>query len=518
MRPPSVQNAWTPRLASGCWSSRITRRPASASSAVATRPVSPAPTTMTSVSIRGGLLHAQDLRQRGAADLELALVRLARADHALDLEAGAADRARRAGVAVALAPGEDLDGRGGRGERHGAARERPGTLDRAPQQQRAGDVGGEHRRDEVRAAAVVLLVGVGCVGGLVGRLVGGDRLVLDAVVLGELAGTQGEHGGRERDQRRRGLAADAAHPLAQLGAPERGGGSDADHRRALERQLRRRHRLLDQRDHGERLAEPYHAAHPRHAVYALDARLAAGGDADLAVLVAHGGRPVGRAVHQQAVAQGHSAETELAFDDRTQDRSLLGSSWKKDAATPRSRTSMRSSSEWISGHVSYSVWWRWGKKPYAMQSGNASRQWRESVNAGSMTGTASAPSPSAPTQARIASISGDSIGERLPTTSSMNSTSSPSRPSSRSLMRAIVASAPMPGGTRQSTSSSALAGITLIFSPAETIVGATVTPSVGSNSAASRGSVSAMRASAPSGSSGSSPIARRNARGSSVTS
>ena len=85
-------------------------------------------------------------------------------------------------------------------------------------------------------------------------------------------------------------------------------------------------------------------------------------------------------------------------------------------------------------------------------------------------------------------------------------------------MRAIVASAPMPGGTRQSTSSSARAGITLIFSPAEMIVGATVTPSVGSNSAASRGSTSRMRSSAPSGSSGSSPIARRNARGSSVTS
>ena len=55
-------------------------------------------------------------------------------------------------------------------------------------------------------------------------------------------------------------------------------------------------------------------------------------------------------------------------------------------------------------------------------------------------------------------------------------------------MRAIVASAPIPGGTRQSTSSSARAGITLIFSPAEMIVGATVTPSVGSNIAASRGS------------------------------
>ena len=41
--------------ARGSWSSRITRRPASASSAVATRPARPAPTTMTSASDAGRL-------------------------------------------------------------------------------------------------------------------------------------------------------------------------------------------------------------------------------------------------------------------------------------------------------------------------------------------------------------------------------------------------------------------------------------------------------------------------------
>src|SRR3954451_15120499 len=127
--PPSDQNAWPPKLASGSWSRRITRRPASASSAVATRPASPAPTTMTSASIPGGLLHPQDLGQRGAADLELALVGLAGADQALDLEPGAAQRARSAGLAVALAPGEHLDGGGGRRQRHRAARHRPRALD-----------------------------------------------------------------------------------------------------------------------------------------------------------------------------------------------------------------------------------------------------------------------------------------------------------------------------------------------------------------------------------------------------
>src|SRR6201999_871389 len=48
--PPNDQNAWPPRLAAGSWSSSSTRRPASASSAVATRPARPAPTTMTSAS------------------------------------------------------------------------------------------------------------------------------------------------------------------------------------------------------------------------------------------------------------------------------------------------------------------------------------------------------------------------------------------------------------------------------------------------------------------------------------
>src|SRR5215212_7832627 len=86
--PPSDQNAWPPRLPSGSWSSRITRRPASASSAVATRPASPAPTTMASASISGGnlLFHTQDLGERGPADLELALVGLAGPHDPLDLE------------------------------------------------------------------------------------------------------------------------------------------------------------------------------------------------------------------------------------------------------------------------------------------------------------------------------------------------------------------------------------------------------------------------------------------------
>src|SRR5450631_2177927 len=50
-KPPSDQNACPPKDTSGSWSSSITRFPASASSALATSPASPAPTTMTSVSM-----------------------------------------------------------------------------------------------------------------------------------------------------------------------------------------------------------------------------------------------------------------------------------------------------------------------------------------------------------------------------------------------------------------------------------------------------------------------------------
>ena len=50
-RPPNDQKAWPPRFDSGSWSSSSTRRPARASSAVATSPASPAPTTIASASI-----------------------------------------------------------------------------------------------------------------------------------------------------------------------------------------------------------------------------------------------------------------------------------------------------------------------------------------------------------------------------------------------------------------------------------------------------------------------------------
>src|SRR6478672_6252804 len=52
-RPPRLQNACPPRDCSPSWSTRITRRPASATSAAAVSPARPWPTTMTSASMAG---------------------------------------------------------------------------------------------------------------------------------------------------------------------------------------------------------------------------------------------------------------------------------------------------------------------------------------------------------------------------------------------------------------------------------------------------------------------------------
>src|SRR4051812_16800917 len=67
-----------------------------------------------------GSLHPQDLLERGAADLELLLARLAGPDGALDLVPRPAQQLGDARVRVALAPGEHLDGQGDAAERDGA--------------------------------------------------------------------------------------------------------------------------------------------------------------------------------------------------------------------------------------------------------------------------------------------------------------------------------------------------------------------------------------------------------------
>jgi hypothetical protein len=255
---------------------------------------------------------------------------------------------RSSGSRVPLAPREHLDGGRGGGDRDRAAGQWPRPLDRAAQEQRAREVGGEHRRDEVRAATLVLLRRVGRIGRV--GLVGADRLVLDAVVGGKLTAPQGEQRRHERDQPGRDLPARAAHTLAQDGPAQRGAGRDGQHGRVLERQPGLRQPALDERDHGERLGEPGDAAHARDRVGGAQPRLAAARHLHRARVGAHGGGPVRRPVHEQPVPQGHPAEAQLSFLCHAS--SLLGRSAKNSVAKPRSRTSSRSSAECMSGQDS----------------------------------------------------------------------------------------------------------------------------------------------------------------------
>jgi hypothetical protein len=169
------------------------------------------------------------------------------------------------------------------------------TFDGLLQQRGARDVGGKQRRHQVRSAAVVLLGRVG--GVLVAVLVGGDRLVLDAVVGRQLAAAQREEGGQQRDRRSGGLAADAARAPTQDGPGDGSAGHHADGPHVLERQPRLGQRALDQGDHGHRLGQADHATRAgqlRHRP--AQVRLGAGCDADRAVLRADGRRPVRRPV------------------------------------------------------------------------------------------------------------------------------------------------------------------------------------------------------------------------------
>src|SRR5258705_10563092 len=125
-------------------------------------------------------LHPQDLFQSRTADLELLGRGLARAQHALELVARNPQGFGGPGTRGTLAPREDLAGQSDRPQRQWGAMDGAWTLHQLLEQCRSRDVGGEQGRHQVRAAAVMLLRGVGRV--LVAVLVGGDRLVLHAVV------------------------------------------------------------------------------------------------------------------------------------------------------------------------------------------------------------------------------------------------------------------------------------------------------------------------------------------------
>ncbi len=235
------------------------------------------------------------------AHLELLAARLARSHHALDLVARLAQQAREPRAVVSLRPREHLDGHGGAAHRHAGLRQRSAQAGAAGGHVAHGG-GPEHRRHEVGSAAVVLLVRcLSVTAGLVGR----DRLVLDAVVGGEVAAAQGQQGGGQADQPDRGLAAHRSRAGGTDRLAKQGGaGHRTEGAHVLHRQLRGRHRALHERDHRHRLRELGHAAHTGDSLGgpAAEVGLAPAGHLDLSGPGANGCRPVGGPVNEQPVA------------------------------------------------------------------------------------------------------------------------------------------------------------------------------------------------------------------------
>jgi hypothetical protein len=217
---------------------------------------------------------------------------------------------------MALAPGKDLD-------RHRRAPQPHRELRaRAAQARLAGAHVAErrereHRRHQVRPAAVVLL---GRVGRVAVVLVGRDRLVLHTVVRGQIAAAERHQRRGEADERDRGLAPrrrSAPSRQADGVAPERRGAHGAERPEVLHRQTRLGQGALDERDDGHRLGELDHAANARNALGGARAQLGLGsrGDLDATVARADGGGPMSRAMHEQAVAERHAAQAKLVLGD-----------------------------------------------------------------------------------------------------------------------------------------------------------------------------------------------------------
>ena len=224
----------------------------------------------------------------------------------LELVTGLRERTRERVRRVAGHPAEDLGRRGDRPEPRGGAR--LARTRRARAGERVADGGsGDERADEMAAAALVLARR------LLAVLVRANRDVLGAVIGGELGAAQCQHRGRERKKTGQQLLRYRAQP-ARLADPAHGG-RGADHRAedaaALDRQLRRRHAALHQRQERKRFGEPGRAAQHR----VLDARgaeaLALGHDLEPPVGVPDRAGPRGRAVHEHTVREGHAAEPDL---------------------------------------------------------------------------------------------------------------------------------------------------------------------------------------------------------------
>ena len=210
--------------------------------------------------------------------------------------------------------------------------------------------------------------------------------------------------------------------------------------------------LLDERDHGERLAEADEPAQAGDVVGDVHARL--GPEATLIVAAAwcarrppsgSGRGPAGRCAAPSRRggacpwerASGQEPPGQVVEEARRRSRGRA-----RRCARPWRASAARSHR--ASGGAA-------GRSRRRRSPGRRSRNQRQSVNAGRTVGTASAPGSFSASQPPIASISGDSTGERLPITSSVKVDSAGRRRRAPRGARLRATSTPIPGGTRQST-------------------------------------------------------------------
>ena len=229
---------------------------------------------------------------------------------ALDLAAGGVEGLGQRIAVVAVAPGEHLDRDRGAAEADAGAGGGVRVLDQPLQQHRAAGREQHHRHDQVGAAAVVLLRHRGDV--VDPLLVGGDRLVLDPVVGGEVAVHQRHHRRHRADRLDQALAQRPRPAPACAAARSRARVAPTA---ASTRQFSKGSRAAGSRRRasGSTAIASASFSGPRRpgsraTSFGRQLGLALGGDLDLPVAVAHRGGPVGRPVDQQPVAQRHPSE------------------------------------------------------------------------------------------------------------------------------------------------------------------------------------------------------------------
>ena len=144
-------------------------------------------------------LDAKDLGHRRDPDLELLGGRLLGRQVALDLAAGGVEGLGQRRAVVAVAPGEHLDRERGAAEADAGAGERAGGLSTNRSSRivppAESSIIGATRLEPQRSCSLGTVAGV-----LDPLLVGGDRLVLDPVVGGQVAVGEGDQGRHHADR------------------------------------------------------------------------------------------------------------------------------------------------------------------------------------------------------------------------------------------------------------------------------------------------------------------------------